>query len=114
MVTTHAGSAFGPYSTVTVDGSGSNAFFAFPYSVAVDASGSIFVADTLQPPIRKMTADGGTRIGPVTLHARISDSHVRALEGAVQSNTAPVCFSPFHVFCVSCPLAIPVCVDVFN
>jgi hypothetical protein len=52
-----------------VDASAKNAGFNHPYGVAVDASGNVFVADTFNHRIRKVTADGGTRIGPVTLRA---------------------------------------------
>ncbi len=74
-VTTLAGMGTPSFS----DGSGSNAGFHFPIGVAVDASGNMFVADRVNNRIRKVTAGGGTRIGPATLHARVADSHVGAL-----------------------------------
>ena len=40
------------------DGSAQNAFFARPGSVAVDSSGNIYVADSANHTIRKMTPDG--------------------------------------------------------
>ncbi len=69
VVTTLAGSGAASFA----DGSGSNVRFFNPRSVAVDASGNVFVADRDNQRIRKVTAGGGTRIGPVTLHARVAD-----------------------------------------
>ncbi len=40
------------------DGSGANAYFNLPTSVAVDSTGNVFVADTLNHLIRKVTAAG--------------------------------------------------------
>ncbi len=51
------------------DGNGTNAGFRSPRGVAVDASGNVFVGDYNNQRIRKVTAGGGTRIGPVTLRA---------------------------------------------
>src|SRR5262249_26562332 len=42
----------------SADGSGTNALFASPQGVAVDASGNIFVADTGNSTIRKVTSGG--------------------------------------------------------
>ena len=54
VVTTLAGSgAIG-----SADGSGTSATFYRPWSVAVDASGVVYVADELNHAIRKITADG--------------------------------------------------------
>ncbi len=45
------------------DGNGTSAAFSGPGGVAVDASGNVFVADTNNGRIRKVTAGGGTQIG---------------------------------------------------
>ncbi len=42
------------------DGFGSNAGFANPRGVAVDASNNVYVADYYSDRIRKVTASGGT------------------------------------------------------
>lgn len=55
MVTTLAGSA-GEYGSA--DGTGSAARFASPQGVAVDASGNVYVADTINCTIRKVTPAG--------------------------------------------------------
>ncbi len=76
VVTTFVGG--GSYSFA--DATGTNARFSNPKGVAVDASGNVFVADAGNHRIRKVTAGGGTRIGPVTLHARSRcDIYVGAL-----------------------------------
>jgi hypothetical protein len=53
-------------------GSGSDAGFKNPRGVAVDANGNVFVADTNNHRICKVTAGGGMRIGPLILCTRFS------------------------------------------
>ncbi len=55
VVTTLAGQAGGAGSN---DGTGSDARFNYPYGVAVDAGGNVYVADTNNNTIRKVTPDG--------------------------------------------------------
>jgi sugar lactone lactonase YvrE len=55
VVTTLAGSSGQPGSG---DGSGTNATFLYPYAVAVDASGNVYVADSGNNNIRMITAGG--------------------------------------------------------
>ena len=55
VVTTLAGTAESSGST---DGTGSAARFTFPYRVAVDTAGNVFVADTDNNTIRKVTSAG--------------------------------------------------------
>ena len=55
VVTTLAGS---PGNSGTVDGTGSAARFNSPYGVAVDGSGNLYIADTNNCTIRKITAGG--------------------------------------------------------
>ncbi len=62
MVSTLAGGVNGT-DGVYADGVGTNAGFNNPAGVAIDASGNVFVADTSNQRIRKVTAGGGTRIG---------------------------------------------------
>jgi hypothetical protein len=64
VVTTLAGSAGNPGST---DGTGTSALFKYPSGVAVDASGTVFVADTDNHLIRQITAAGVvTTVGGAT------------------------------------------------
>ena len=57
VVTTLAGAA-GPGNIGAADGPGSVARFNGPQSVAVDNAGSVYVADSLNAAIRKITSDG--------------------------------------------------------
>ncbi len=56
-----------------IDASGTNAGFRSPYGVAVDTSGNVFVGDTFNNRIRKVTSGGGTRIFLVNLRACCAD-----------------------------------------
>ena len=55
VVTTLAGLAG---SSGSADGTGANARFYYPYGVAVDSAGNVYVADTCNHTIRKMTPGG--------------------------------------------------------
>jgi len=55
VVTTLAGS---PGRAGSTDGSGSGALFLYPYAVAVDGSGNVYVADSGNQNIREITAGG--------------------------------------------------------
>jgi hypothetical protein len=77
VVTTLAGGVSGANGAYA-DGNGTNAGFHSPFGVAVDASGIVFVGDRYNQRIRKVTAGGGTRIGPVTLRACCADIDVEA------------------------------------
>ena len=55
QVTTHAGVVYSPGST---DGPGASAKFDHPYSIAIDAAGSVIVADEFNNKIRKVTNAG--------------------------------------------------------
>ncbi len=70
MVSTLAGGVSGTDGAYA-DGNGTNAGFNYPIGMAVDASGNVFVTDNQR--IRKVTAGGGTRIGPVTPRACCAD-----------------------------------------
>ncbi len=71
MVSTLAGGVNGANGAF-VNASGSNAGFNFPRGVAVDANGTVFVSDTGNNRIRKVTTGGGTQIGPITLRPFVS------------------------------------------
>ncbi len=47
------------------DGTGSNSSFNNPYGIAVDLSGNIFVGDTLNNRLRKVTPAGGMMVRSV-------------------------------------------------
>ena len=108
VVTTLAGNGYS-----YADGVGSNAGFSVPQGLAVDASGNVFVADTDNNRIRKVTAGGGTRIGPDTLRARCADTDIAAPAPTgrapyIDVDAALLChpsmfFSPGFFFCFSNP-----------
>ncbi len=54
------------------DASGTNAGIHFPFGVAVDASGNLFVVEQVNQRIRKVTPGGGTPIHHLTLHSACS------------------------------------------
>ena len=69
LTTTHARgqSTYTPYTFTTLagsigygsaDGTGSSARFAYPFGVAVDTNSNVYVADTINDTIRKMTPVG--------------------------------------------------------
>ncbi len=72
VVSTLAG-GFDGTNRAYADGVGPNAGFYYPQGVAIDASGSVFVADTENNRIRKVTAGGGTLA--VTLRACFSSDY---------------------------------------
>ncbi len=72
VVSTLAGGINGTKASFA-DASGTNAGFNLPRGVAVDSSGNVFVGDTSNQRIRRVTTGGGTRIGPVTLCACCAD-----------------------------------------
>ncbi len=61
VVTSLAGGISGG-SGAYVDGTGSNAGFHYPASLAIDSSGTLYVADLGNSRIRKVTPVGGTYI----------------------------------------------------
>jgi sugar lactone lactonase YvrE len=85
VVTTLAGSAGSPGS---INGTGSDALFNQPTGVAVDSGGNVYVADSANNLIRKITSSG-----VVTTFAGTAGS-----SGAVDSNPGPVTFNqPYGV-----------------
>ncbi|MFT3829922.1 MAG: immunoglobulin domain-containing protein [Opitutaceae bacterium] len=58
VVTTFAGPGVSIGSDFLIDGNGRDACFLSPYGVAVDSSGTVFVADSANQAIRKILADG--------------------------------------------------------
>jgi serine/threonine-protein kinase len=62
VVTTLAGGIGGSNGAFT-DGTGSNAGFYRPQGLAIDPSGNIFVADTYNHLIRRVTPVGGMWVG---------------------------------------------------
>jgi hypothetical protein len=77
VVLTFVGGVSGTYGAY-IDAFGTNAGFNLPFGVAVDASGNVFVSDRENQRVRKVTADGGTRISPVPLRACCADHFVAA------------------------------------
>ncbi len=69
VVSTLAGGVSGTNGAY-IDASGTNAGFNLPWGLAVDANGNVFVGDFNNQRIRKVTAAGGTRIGPNNLRVR--------------------------------------------
>lgn len=83
VVSTVAGSALAG----ATDGTGSSASFKFPYGVARDAAGNLYVADAFNHRIRRITADG-----TVTTYAG------SGLEGNANGSASAASFSyPFGV-----------------
>lgn len=70
VVTTLAGTAWKPGSA---DGVGASARFNFPFALAVDSGGTLYVADTSNDAIRKVTPDGTNWV--VTTLAAVGDNH---------------------------------------
>ena len=89
QVTTLAGNGTAAFA----DGAGVNARFDLPYGVAVDGAGNVYVADTANHSIRKITATGqvttlagnGTTAGIVNgtgVNARFNNPYGVAVDGA--------------------------------
>jgi sugar lactone lactonase YvrE len=58
VVTSIAGSITGPFTSGYADGPGTTARFTGPHGLAIDATGNIYVADTYNNVIRKITSAG--------------------------------------------------------
>jgi hypothetical protein len=58
VVTTLAGSGIGGGNGAFADGTGVSASFAYPTGVAVDSAGTVYVGDSLNNRIRKITSEG--------------------------------------------------------
>ncbi len=100
VVSTLAGGVSGTQGAYT-DASGTNAGFSYPYGVAVDASGNVFVADANNQRIRKVTAGGGTRIGPLAFRACCADIDFEAPASCIDVEVdAPL--RPASMFFVAC------------
>jgi sugar lactone lactonase YvrE len=77
VVTTLAGNAGPSGSYGNSDGKGNAARFAYPHGVAVDAAGDIFVADTNNQTVRKVSPKGtGTHNHPGAYLALQSDGNL--------------------------------------
>ncbi len=109
VVSTLAGGVSGTY----VDASGTNARLYHPTSVAVDANGNLFVADYLNQRIRKVTADGGTRICPVTLRGGFVDIDVERRRERIGRSFDASPDSPPHLCCLSVYPLFPSFYSVF-
>ena len=79
----------------SADGIGSEARFAYPSDVAVDAEGNVYVADTLNHVIRKITPDGKvtTLTAPST---RVVEYHPGAVEPAGDFRDGPINLAKFN------------------
>jgi sugar lactone lactonase YvrE len=90
-VTTLAGSGL----IGDADGSGSEASFYHPTDVAVDAAGNVYVADTLNHVIRKITPDG--KVSTLTARSsRIVEYHPGAVEEAGDFRDGPIASAKFN------------------
>ncbi len=101
MVSTLAGGVNG-INGAYADASGTNAGFSRPYGLAVDANGNIFVADSDNQRIRKVTAGGGTRIVPVTLCARCAGIDAEPPSGVRALSMMLPCVAFRHLFVCMC------------